>query len=57
MNTLEVQRHWAEYWGTFHDDGVNTCIVCLRVAYKRWDKRYKGYRGFCTYCGTDWAES
>lgn len=48
---------WYHFWGQFHEDGENQCMNCGLPAYKRWDKRYAGYRGFCTRCGADWAES
>ncbi len=48
---------YCEYWGQFHEDGVNTCIHCGGPAHQRWEKRYNGYIGFCTACDCTWPES
>ena len=48
---------WYRYWGYCHDEGDNTCLNCGSPAYRTWDKRYNGYRGFCTTCNSNWAES
>lgn len=48
---------WYIFWGHFHDEGDNTCMNCGMPAYKRWEKRYNGYVGFCTRCNVTWAES
>lgn len=57
MKTFDLTWIWYRYWGHFHDEGDNTCINCGYPAYRRWDKRYNGFRGFCTRCGADWPES
>lgn len=57
VNSGIIKKHWAKFWGQYHKDGINICIICGHPAYKRWEKRYNGYRGFCTNCNSDWAES
>lgn len=56
---LKKAMNWKLYhWiGHFHDDGDNVCIHCGMPAYKRWEKRYNGFIGFCTTCDVTWAES
>lgn len=48
---------WYHYWGHFHDEGDNQCLECGMPAYKRWEKSYNGYVGFCSRCNSIWRES
>lgn len=57
MKTFDLTWIWYRYWGHFHDEGDNTCINCGYPAYKKWDKKYNGYLGFCTRCDAQWRES
>lgn len=38
---------------TTHD----TCPVCNMEVELYWEPRYNGFRGSCSKCGTNWAES
>jgi len=52
--------YWYRFWNKDEEEdnaGENACMICGYPAYKRWDKRCQGYRGFCTRCGIDWPES
>lgn len=57
MSDNTKQWIWYRYWGTYHEEGDNTCMNCGNPAYRMWDKRYEGYRGFCTSCDSNWPES
>ena len=48
---------WYRFWGQYHEEGENTCWNCGYPAYRIWVKSYSGYRGICTRCNTNWAES
>ena len=52
-----VKKYWRSYWGKFHNDEDWECINCGHPAYRRWEKRYNGYIGFCTHCDSNWRES
>lgn len=52
-----MKWYMYKYFGHYHNDGDNQCENCGNPAYKRWDKTYSGYVGFCTYCDTNWRES
>jgi len=56
-NDKEAKIKWRDFFGQYHDEGANNCMICGFPCYQRWEKRYNGYRGFCTQCGSDWAES
>ncbi len=61
-NYFEILNRWmkfwyCDFWGQFHNEGQNICIHCGYPSYKKWEKRYNGYRGFCTRCECDWPES
>ena len=57
VNNRTIKAKWRTFWGQFHNDGENTCVLCGHPAYKRWDKKYNGYLGFCTECDYNWRES
>ncbi len=57
MSTVTSKWLWYRYWKQFHKEGTNTCWNCGSPAYRMWDNRYNGYRGFCTTCDSNWAES
>lgn len=54
----EIYMRWFYYyfWGFYHNEDPNTCINCGMPAYRRWDNRYNGARGFCTTCDANWPE-
>jgi len=54
---MGMKWHYYKYWGHFHNEGDNSCLSCKSPAYKRWDKRYNGFIGFCTVCDDNWRES
>jgi len=52
-----LKKYWYNYWGKYHKEDDNTCLICGHPAYRRWDKKYSGYIGFCTECDSNWRES
>jgi hypothetical protein len=57
MNRQAMKWKLYKYWGKFHEEEDNSCMHCGRPAYRRYEKRYNGYVGFCTYCDVTWPES
>lgn len=39
------------------EDEEIECIVCKTEVQSYWDSRYNGFRGSCSSCGFNWAES
>ena len=57
VSEKHIKKFWTQFWGQFHDEGQNECLLCGHPSYKRWDKSYNGYIGFCTECDYNWRES
>ena len=57
MSDITIKWKFYKFWGKFHGEDDNTCINCGHPAYRRYDNRYNGYRGFCTNCDSNWPES
>ncbi len=50
----------TEYFHLLQHSGVKQktlCPICENEVKPYWEPRYNGYRGTCSICNTNWAES